>query len=268
MAISQSIKRACRRYEDVKVDGLTLYPILVEEMETFEIARPGIDIVQQSLPVAYAAMPLLAAYYKMDHSAMERGEEPVGLLSRALLMLALSLRLGKGRTLEERLRQFRCRVDRQDPSRLTGVEFLLNGEELWCVTPVQFQLIREVIAEQNGIELTPLEANPELVEAQRLLAEMNGGAQLSGDQWERVATVAALEHADEAEIDQWPILKLQEKTRTWQRIIGYMVCAVAEAQGTKWKNGNPHPSLFYEKEDIGNTALRPAEMATQHLGQM
>ena len=52
MAISQSIKRACRRYEDVKVDGLTLYPILVEEMETFEIARPGIDIVQQSLPVA------------------------------------------------------------------------------------------------------------------------------------------------------------------------------------------------------------------------
>lgn len=267
MAISQSIKRACRRYEDVKVDGLTLYPVLVEEMETFEIARPGIDIVQQSLPVAYAVMPLLTAYYKMDYSAVERGEEPVGLLSRALLMLALSLRLGKGLTLEERLRQFRCRVDRQDPSRLTGVEFLLNGEELWRVTPVQFQLIREIIAEQNGIELTPTEANPELVEAQRLLAEMNGGAQLSGNQWERVSTVAALEHVDEAEIDGWPIRKLLEKGKTWQRIVGYAVCSVAEAQGTKWNHGNPYPSLFYSRENEGNTALRPVEETTRHIEQ-
>lgn len=267
MAISQSIQRACRRYEEVQAEGLTLYPILVEEMETFELARPGIDIVQQSLPVAYAAMPLLAAYYRMEYDAMERGEETVGLLSRALLMLALSLRLGKGLLMEERLRAFRCKVDTKDPRRLTAVEFVVNGEELWRVTPVQFQYLREIIAAQNGIELTPPEANPELVEAQRELAEMNGGAHLSGDLWERIETVAALEHAEETEIESWPILKLQMKTRTWQRIFGYMTCTIAEARGTQWKRGNPWPSLFYDRVSEGNTALRPVEESTRGMGQ-
>ena len=143
MPISQSIERACRRYEEVQAEGLTLYPILVEEMETFELARPGIDIVQQSLPVAYAVMPLLAAYYKMEYDAMGRGEETVGLLSRALLMLALSLRLGRGKPLDERLKAFRCKVDTKDPSRLTAVEFVLHGEELWRITPAQFQYLGE-----------------------------------------------------------------------------------------------------------------------------
>lgn len=267
MELSQTIKRACRRYESVEAEGLTLYPILVEEIELFEMARPSIDIVQQSLPVAYAAMPLLAAYYEMEYRAQENGEEPIGLFASALLMLVLSLRLGKGLPAEERMARLRLSVDREHPEKLRSVDFTLNGEEMCRVTPVQFQRLREIIAAQNGIELAAPEANPELLEAQRDLAQMNG-VPLSGCVWERIAAIAALEHVDEAEIDQWPILKLQEKTKTWQRIIGYMVCAVAEAQGTKWKNGNPHPSLFYEKEDIGNTALRPAEMATQHLGQM
>ena len=74
MELSQTIKRACRRYESVEAEGLTLYPILVEEIELFEMARPSIDIVQQSLPVAYAAMPLLAAYYEMESRDQEKGE--------------------------------------------------------------------------------------------------------------------------------------------------------------------------------------------------
>lgn len=267
MAISQSIERACRRYEEVQAEGLTLYPILVEEMETFELARPGIDIVQQSLPVAYAVMPLLAAYYKMEYDAMGRGEETVGLLSRALLMLALSLRLGRGKPLDERLKAFRCKVDTKDPSRLTAVEFVLHGEELWRITPAQFQYLREIIAAQNGIELTPPEANPELVEAQRELAEMNGGAKLSGEAWERGGdggragtrggdgnrVVATAEAAD--------------KSKNVAADIGVHDLHHAEARGTQWKRGNPWPSLFYDRVSDGNTALRPVEEATRGMGQ-
>ena len=142
----------------------------------------------------------------------------------------------------------------------------MDGEEVHRITPVQFQRLREIIAAQNGIRLASPEANPELIEAQRELARMNG-APLSGDPYERFSTVAALEHVEETDIDRWPILKLRNKTKTWQRIVGYAVCAVAEAQGTTWKNGNPYPSLFYEKEDAGNTGLRPMEQATRNLGQ-
>lgn len=266
MALSQTIKTACRRYEEIETDGLVLYPILVEELETFELARPGIEIVQQSLPVAYAAMPLLAALYRMEYDALQHGEAGIGLLSRALLMLALSLRLGRGLEPEKRAGMFRCKVDPKDMGCLKAVEFTVNGEEVHRITPVQFQRLREIIAAQNGIHLASPEANPELIEAQRELAQMNGAA-LSGDLYERISAVAALEHIEESDIDRWPVLKLQDKTKTWQRIVGYAVCAVAEAQGTTWKNGNPYPSLFYEREDAGNTALRPMEQATRNLGQ-
>lgn len=266
MALSQTIKKACRRYEEIETDGLVLYPVLVEEMETFELARPGIEIVQQSLPVAYAAMPLLAALYRMEYDALQSGETGIGLFPRAVLMLALSLRLGRGLPAEKRTGMFRCKVDPEDMGCLKAVEFTVDGEELHRVTPVQFQRLREIIAEQNGIRLAPPEANPELIEAQRELARMNS-VPLSGDLYERISAVSALEHVEETDIDRWPVLKLQEKTRTWQRIVGYAVCAVAEAQGTTWKNGNPYPSLFYEKEDTGNTGLRPMEQATRNLGQ-
>ena len=263
MALSQTIQRACRRYEEIETDGLVLYPITVEEIEEFELARPGIDIVQQSLPVTYAAMPLLAALYRMEYDAIQAGEAGIGLFPRALLMLALSLRLGRGLGPEKRARMFRCLVDPDDMGRLKAVEFTVDGEETHRVTPVQFQRLREIAAAQNGIELASPEANPELIEAQRELAKMSG-APLSGDVWERISTVAALEEAD---IERWPILKLREKTKTWQRIVSYAVCAVAEAQGTTWKTGNPYPSLFYEKESAGNVGLRPMEQATRNLGQ-
>lgn len=266
MALSQTIKTACRRYEEIETDGLVLYPILVEELEIFELARPGIEIVQQSLPVTYAAMPLLAALYRMEYDAMQRGEAGIGLFPRALLMLALSLRLGRGVPAEKRTGMFRCKVDPENMGCLKAVEFTVDGEELHRVTPVQFQRLREIIAEQNGIRLAPPEANPELIEAQRELARMNA-VPLSGDPYERISTVAALEHVEETDIDRWPVLKLLDKTKTWQRIVGYAVCAVAEAQGTTWKNGNPYPSLFYERENAGNTALRPMEQATRNLGQ-
>lgn len=266
MALSQTIKTACRRYEEIETDGLVLYPILVEEMEVFEMARPGMEIVQQSLPVAYAAMPLLAALYRMEYDAMQRGEAGIGLLPRALLMLALSLRLGRGLEPGKRTGMFRCKVDQADMGCLKAVEFTVDGEEMHRITPVQFQRLREIITAQNGIRLAPPEANPELIEAQRELAQMNGAA-LSGDLYERISAVAALEHVEEADIDRWPVLKLQDKTKTWQRIVGYAVCAAAEAQGTTWKNGNPYPSLFYERENAGNTGLRPMEQATRNLGQ-
>ena len=107
MALSQTIQRACRRYEEIETDGLVLHPITVEEIEEFELARPGIDIVQQSLPVTYAAMPLLAALYRMEYDAIQAGEAGIGLFPRALLMLALSLRLGRGLGPEKRARMFR-----------------------------------------------------------------------------------------------------------------------------------------------------------------
>lgn len=264
MALTPYIKKRIQRYEPVEAEGLTLYPVTMAEWEDFIYARPAIDMVQQSMPPLYAAMPLLSAYFKMDHEAVTAGQEPVGLFAGALLMLALSLRLGTGRTAEERLKLFRLKVDAQDQSRLTAVVFWAEGEEMHSVTPVQFQRLREIIAAQNGIALTSDDANPELVEAERALHEAESAA-LSGDLGEKIAAVCALCRVEEAEVEEWPILKFDTRAKAWQRIMGFMVCGIAQAQGSRWKGGNPYPSLFYERTDHESGALRPMSDVTRGM---
>ncbi len=264
MELTPNIKKRVRRYEPVEAEGLVLYPVKMEELDAFEYARPAIDMVQQSMPPRYAALPLLSAYFKMDYEAHMEGREPTGLFAGALLMLALSLRLGTGRTAEERLKLFRVRTDAQDGSRLMAVTFWAEGEEMHSVTPVQFQRLRFIIAAQNGITLTSEDANPELVEAERALQEAEGAA-LSGDMGEKIAAVCALCRAEEDEVDEWPILKFQTRAKTWQRILGFALCGVAQAQGTRWKGGNPYPSLFYERTDHESGALRPMSDVTKGM---
>lgn len=264
MALTPNIKKRIQRYAPVEAEGLTLYPVTMAEREDFTYARPAIDMIQQSMPPLYAAMPLLSAYYKMDYEAHREGREPAGLLAGALLMLALSLRLGTGLTAEERLKLFRLKVDAQDPSRLTAVVFWAEGEEMHSVTPVQFQRLREIIAAQNGITLTSEDANPELVEAERVLQETEGAA-LSGDFGEKIATVCALCRVEEDEVEEWPLLKFQTRAKTWQRIMGFMVCGIAQAQGSRWKGGNPYPSLFFERTEHESGALRPMSDVTRGM---
>lgn len=264
MELTPNIKKRIQRYEPVDAEGLVLYPVKMSELEEFEYARPAIDMVQQSMPPVFAAMPLLSAYYKMDYDAHQAGEAPVGLFAGALLMLALSLRLGTGLPAEERLSLFRLKVDAQDPSRLAAVTFWADGEEMQSVTPVQFQRLREIIAAQNGIALTSEDANPELIEAERTLQEAEGAA-LSGDMGEKIAAVCALCRAEETEVEDWPILKFQNRAKSWQRIMGFMVCAIAQAQGSRWKGGNPYPSLFFERTDHESGALRPMSDVTRGM---
>ena len=49
-------------------------------------------------------------------------------------------------------------------------------------------------------------------------------------------------------MEEWPILKLLLRRDAVQRLVGYITCSFAEAQGGKWKHGNPFPSPLYDRE--------------------
>ena len=112
---------------------------------------------------------------------------------------------------------------------------------------MQFQRLRPILAAQNGLELLSENANPELVQAERDLAEMNA-PKLQYRIEALKATVATLSGEDESDMEEWPILKLLLRRDAVQRLVGYIVCSVAEAQGAKWKHGNPYPSPLYDRE--------------------
>ena len=244
--LSPEMAKAVRRFEPIETEGLTLYPICVKDIDRFTVARTAIEFMQQSLPVALLSKPLLQAYYTLELDAAVNGQPGGGLFYKSILFLLLALRAGDGLPDEQRMELVNFELKENDPTRLKSVLIFVNGE-VKRITPMQFQRLRPILAAQNGIELLSENATPELGQAERDLAEMNAPKlQYRIDALK--ATVATLSGADESDMEEWPILKLLLRRDAVQRIVGYIVCSVAEAQGAKWKHGNPYPSPLYDRE--------------------
>ena len=244
--LALDIRRAVGKYEPIKVDDLTLYPIKVENYYEFLMAKPSIDFMQQSLPVNLMSIPLLDAYFRIDMGLVD-GMKPNGLFSSALLCLALALRLMPHGTAEEQVRKFQIVPDDvNDPKVLKCIKFVLNGEEMHTITPIQFGNLRPIIAAQNGIELISETANPELIQAERDMQE-NKAPKLDIDLESLISATALIARVDEKEIYDWAILKMNNRLESAKRVIDYMTCGIGEAQGTKWNGGNPVPHPWFER---------------------
>lgn len=251
------IRRAVRRYEPVKTDGLTLWPVRVAEYEEFMIAQPAVDAVQQSFPAKWMAVPLLQAFFSMELEARQAGEPPVGLFYRACLFLALAMRLGEGQEAEARVERFTPMVDPERPDKLVCLRWTGEDGEEGQITPVQFQRLRPILAAQNGIELASETANPELLAADRDLKEM-GGPNLKMSLDDLVGAMAALSGQDEGDVEDWPIRKMNSRRRVYDRVLGYLICGIGEAGGAKFKHGNPYPSPYFDRDE-GLGTLKPLE---------
>lgn len=244
--LSLEMAKAVRRFEPIETEGLTLYPIQVKDIDEFTTARPAIEFMQQSLPVAMLSKPLLQAYYTLELDAAKNGQPGSGLFYKCILFLLLAMRVGNGLPSEKRIELVDLELQANDPTQLKSVLIFANGE-VKRITPMQFQRLRPILAAQNGIELVSENANPELVQAERDLAEMNA-PKLQYRVETLKATIATFSGADEADMEEWPILKLLLRRDAVQRLAGYITCSFAEAQGGKWKHGNPFPSPLYDRE--------------------
>ena len=241
------INEAVNRYAPVEVEGFTLYPIQVKHYEQYLIARQAIGFMQQSLPVELMSMPLLAALFKLDYDRMLENEPSTGMFASCLVSLAYALRLTHDHeSTEEACRRFVPVSSADDPSQLTRLLFVIDGEQECSITPLQFHFMRDVIAAQNGIEIIDEDENPELVQAERDLAEMKA-PKLVADYHKMIHSVAALSRLDEEEIYEWPILKLHDRMASFKRVLDYVICGIGESQGTKWKGGNPCPNPWFDK---------------------
>lgn len=249
------IQRAIRRYKPIETEGLTLYPIRVDEYDAFLAARPALEALQQSFPVRLMSVPILAAMYRMDFEAVVlEGKPGSGLFSSAVLGLVLALRLGEGLDLERRMKMVLPKADPKDPAKLLALEWLENGEELCRITPVQYQRLRPILAAQNGVKLWSDEANPDLVQAENDLGE-SAALCLDATIEDKVCSVAALTGTEEADIYGWPLLRLEHRADALKRAMDYIVCGMGEASGAKWKNGNPAPHPFYARKRAGSSAV-------------
>ena len=253
-----NIQKLVGRYEPIETDGLTLYPIKVSDYYEFLAARSSLDFMQQTLPIELMSIPLLDAYFRIDMGLAE-GVEATGLFSKALLMLSMALRLMPNGSVEEQVKRFTVIPDdAAHPTRLKCLRFVLNGEEIRTITPIQFGNLRPIIAAQNGVELYSETANPELLQAERDLAEKNA-PKLEMNVEALIRSAAFVTQTEEKDIYDWPILKMHNRLESAKRILDYLVCGIGESQGTTWKGGNPVPHPWFGRQKKEKAGVIPLE---------
>lgn len=265
--LSPEIERTIDRYLPVIFEGLTFYPVTVDEYELFMACAPALGFMQQSLPVAMLSTPLLTAFLRIEDAWAQSnnhdeqgntGKEPGGMLFTAsIIALLLSLRLGYGESFNERMARAHILFDQKDQSKLKSVVFRGNEGELIEITPAKFAKIRPVIAAQNGIEIPPLDVNPELVEADRAV-RMANAPELEVNLCDKVSFLCNETGKDEEEVYTWPILKFNRRVMILERKLHYIVYGIGESSGmVKYKSGNPCPSPIYARKQgsLGMIAL-------------
>ena len=239
------IKKRIDKFQPIETNGVTLYPILVDDLEEFQRCRAALEFLHQSLPVALMQIPLLTAFFQIEiatsssaPSAADQGGEvkPITFFSDAMVLLCLALRLGHGLTREQLLEQrVLVLTDTENPTLLREVRFITDEARVISIRPATWKKLREIIAAQNGVQLEADDANPELVYAERALLAAKA-PKIQFNLANKISWVAAMSHADEIEIYDWPILKFERRADVIKRTLDYLMFGIGQSSAAKCGN--------------------------------
>lgn len=254
--------------EPVEALGLVFYPIRMEYYSCFLPLREALRTRQRSLPVRYMFSDFLTSVWELDRDRAKSGEKTTGIFYSCILLTLLALREEETEKnfLEKRIL---CRFNEKNELKLSGVKFK-QGEKEIVVSPAEFsQIIRPLLAKQNGFTLPDECENLDIIEAgeQRKSLSKNGKP-LKTDPKDLVSSVAYCSLVREKEIySDWTIREFENRRRAIDREKNFMLFSAADLSGmTKFKNGNPCPSWCFDidNEDYGTIAL--AQMPKEGIG--
>lgn len=254
---------AVQRGKPIMWNGLTLYPILVSDYLQFSDAKMGLMVAQQTLPVKYVCMRFLEALYAMDYDARMNGEQERGLFLRLLIFLRLAMRLPikKSEDGKEYVEMY-IATSRDEPRKLASIK-VKQGDVNAEITPKNFGQLRTILAAQNGIELPDETDNPELIQAEKDIAAHNA-PNLKPDFEALLYSAAVKTGAQPEDIYDWTVRRFALTEEAITRTTGHLIAALTEANGGKYKEGNPFPSWKYDRNE-GSHALISFESLQSRL---
>lgn len=247
--ISQQYQEQIEQDIPVLWNGLRLYPFRVKELRQFYNTKSCLETAQQTFPVQYMCMKYLEALYAMHYdSKMQPSEskEP-SLFARLVAFLKIALRLPVMYTSENNpIIPLRTVYDSDSPRKLLAIRVEQEGTTV-DITPKNFIELREILAAQNHITLSSELDNQELVDAERVLAA-KASLDLEFDIENLIFSVSYATGVRHTEIREWTIREFELMEKAIERAKGHMIAALVEANGGKYKNGNPFPSWKFDKK--------------------
>ena len=254
-----------RHGEPIECLGLTFYPIKVARYEEFTEVKNAWTVRLSTLPMKYAVMPFLSALWALDYDTFEATGKVVGLFSRVIHLLYLSLRLEYDG--EEAFKHIYCKNGAV--RELSHIQVTQKDGDPVTITPQDFAAyIRPLVAQQNGLELPDESFNPEIVQAEQIIAEeASKKSPLIYDTDTLIASVAYVSGLTEAELDDWTVLQFEHRLKAIERDKTFTLYRQAELSGmVKFPNGNPCPSWCYDAKTLTAGLIPLSDIAQKHKG--
>lgn len=237
-----------RRGEPITESELTFYPITMDYYDVFIQCKNALILRQASLPVRYLSMDYLSALFTLEIDELKSGKEPSQVFLKVMTLLHLSLRIGLN--VEELYKNIEVSIEK-DKIRLKHI-LIKQNEKIVKFTPLDFSTrFRQIIAEQNGLELPDEAENIALVQDNEKLKELNNkGKSLNVNLDDLIASVAYQSKVSEKEIMTWTVREFENRKKAIDRDKRFMLCGQAEMSGmVSFKNGNPAPSWQFDVLD-------------------
>ncbi len=237
-----------RRGEPITESGLTFYPITMDYYDVFIQCKNALILRQASLPVRYLSMDYLSALFTLEIDELKLGKESSQVFLKVMTLLHLSLRIGLN--VEELYKNIEVSIEK-DKIRLKHI-LIKQNEKIVKFTPLDFSTrFRQIIAEQNGLELPDEAENIALVQDNEKLKELNNkGKSLNVNLDDLIASVAYQSKVSEKEIMTWTVREFENRKKAIDRDKRFMLCGQAEMSGmVSFKNGNPAPSWQFDVLD-------------------
>lgn len=237
-----------RRGEPITESELTFYPITMDYYDVFVSCKNALILRQSSLPVRYLSMDYLSALFTLELDELQSGKESSQMFLKVMTLLHLSLRIGLN--VEELYKNIEVSIEK-DKIRLKHI-LIKQNEKIVKFTPLDFSTrFRQIIAEQNGLELPDEAENIALVRDNEKLKELNNkGKSLNVNLDDLIASVAYQSKVSEKEIMTWTVREFENRKKAIDRDKRFMLCGQAEMSGmVSFKNGNPAPSWQFDVLD-------------------
>ena len=245
---TQNRRTLIRRGEPITESELTFYHITMDYYDVFIQCKNALILRQASLPVRYLSMDYLSALFTLEIDELKSRKEPSQVFLKVMTLLHLSLRIGLN--VEELYKNIEVSIEK-DKIRLKHI-LIKQNEKIVKFTPLDFSTrFRQIIAEQNGLELPDEAENIALVRDNEKLKELNNkGKSLNVNLDDLIASVAYQSKVSEKEIMTWTVREFENRKKAIDRDKRFMLCGQAEMSGmVSFKNGNPAPSWQFDVLD-------------------
>lgn len=232
---------AARQNKTIFYEGLEFRPLKVKDYALYRNARPAMELMLSSLPVAFARLSWCSCLDALDQEATRESGKTAGMLLSILLVLNEALNLHAERD------PSRMQLVRGDDGKLKSIVVMTEQHKIVAFSMAAMSTVRVILAAQNNFNLPDENWNPELVRAKQYI-QAQQTTDLKFDLETLVYSVALNSGKEPETVWEWPIRKFELMQAAIDRKLCYQLYTAAElSQQVKFKRGNPVPSWKFDR---------------------